>query len=83
MKKMKAMFSTVLGFGVLLCLLVPFALGSGGVLRIALDAADISDIHPHFSHTTQDRGVVHLIFNGLVRYKTGDIGKFEPDLAKS
>jgi len=83
MKKMKVMFSTVLGFGVLLCLLVPFAVGSGGVLRIALDAADISDVHPHFAHTTQDRGVVHLIFNGLVRYKTGDISKFEPDLAES
>ena len=83
MKKMKVMFSTVLGFGVLLCLLVPLALGSGGVLRIALDAADIIDLHPHFAHSTQDRGIVHLMFTGLVRYKTGDIGRFEPDLAES
>lgn len=57
--------------------------GQDQVLRSALDAADITDIHPHFAHTTQDRAVVHLIFNGLVRYKTGDITKFEPDLAKS
>jgi peptide/nickel transport system substrate-binding protein len=27
-------------------------------------------------------GVMHLIFTGLVRYKTGDISKFEPDLAE-
>ena len=84
MKKIKAMFATVLVVGVLFCLGAPKALGAGGkVLRIALDAADITDLHPHFAHTTQDRGVVHLMFTGLVRYKTGDIGKFEPDLAES
>ena len=84
MKKIKTMFATVLMASVLLYLGPPLALGAGGdVLRIALDAADITDLHPHFAHTTQDRGIVHLMFTGLVRYKTGDIGKFEPDLAES
>jgi peptide/nickel transport system substrate-binding protein len=55
---------------------------SGQVLRIAFDAGDISDLHPHIGHATQDRAVLHLIFTGLVRYKTGDISKFEPDLAE-
>jgi peptide/nickel transport system substrate-binding protein len=83
MKKIKTMFATVLMASVLLYLGPPLALGAGGdVLRIAFDAADITDLHPHFAHTTQDRGVVHLMFTGLVRYKTGDIGKFGPDLAK-
>ena len=55
---------------------------SGQVLRIAFDAGDISDLNPHIGHATQDRAVLHLIFTGLVRYKTGDISKFEPDLAE-
>jgi peptide/nickel transport system substrate-binding protein len=84
MKKMKMILAAVLMLGVLFYLGPPWALGAEEkVLRIALDAADISDLHPHYSHTTQDRGVVHLIFNGLVRYRTGDISKFEPDLAES
>jgi len=84
MKKMNMILAAVLMLGVLFYLGPPLALGAEGkVLRIALDAADISDLHPHYSHTTQDRGVVHLIFNGLVRYRTGDISKFEPDLAES
>ncbi len=84
MKKIKAMFAVVFVVGVLLYLGASPALGGGDkYLRIAFDAADVTDLHPHFAHTTQDRGVVHLLFTGLVRYKTGDIGKFEPDLAKS
>ena len=55
---------------------------SGQVLRIAFDAGDISDLNPHIGHATQDRAVLHLLFTGLVRYKTGDISKFEPDLAE-
>ncbi len=84
MKKIKAMFAVVFVVGVLLYLGASPALGGGDkYLRIAFDAADVTDLHPHFAHTTQDRAVVHLLFTGLVRYKTGDIGKFEPDLAKS
>ena len=53
------------------------------VLRIAFDAADLKTLDPHFAATTPDRAVVDMIFNGLVRYKPGDISAFEPDLAVS
>jgi peptide/nickel transport system substrate-binding protein len=55
----------------------------GGVLRIAFDGADLKTLDPHFAATTLDRAVVDMIFNGLVRYKPGDISVFEPDLAES
>ncbi len=80
MKMIKVAFITTLTVAVLLWAGAPQA--SGQVLRIAFDAEDVLDLHPHFAHATQDRGVVHLIFTGLVRYKTGDISKFEPDLAE-
>ncbi|MCK4391438.1 polyamine ABC transporter substrate-binding protein [Candidatus Bipolaricaulota bacterium] len=56
-------------------------LAQNQVLRIALDAADLSTLDPHRAATTPDRAVVDMIFNGLVRYKPGDISVFEPDLA--
>jgi peptide/nickel transport system substrate-binding protein len=51
------------------------------VLRIAFDASDLSSLDPHFAAATQDRAIVDMVFNGLVRYKPGDISQFEPDLA--
>jgi len=80
MKAIRIAFITTLAVTVLFGFGAPFA--SGQVLRIALDAGDISDLNPHIGHATQDRAVLHLIFTGLVRYQTGDIGKFEPDLAE-
>lgn len=53
------------------------------VLRIAFDASDLSSLDPHFAATTQDRAIVDMVFNGLIRYKPGDISQFEPDLAKA
>jgi peptide/nickel transport system substrate-binding protein len=53
------------------------------VLRIAFDASDLSSLDPHFAAATQDRAVVDMVFNGLVRYRPGDISQFEPDLAKT
>jgi peptide/nickel transport system substrate-binding protein len=73
-------FITTLTVAALFWLGAPQA--SGQVLRIAFDAGDISDLNPHIGHATQDRAVLHLLFTGLVRYKTGDISKFEPDLAE-
>jgi len=52
------------------------------VLTIAFDAADLKTLDPHFAAATMDRAVVDMIFNGLVRYKPGDITVFEPDLAE-
>lgn len=53
------------------------------VLTISFDAADLKTLDPHMAATTPDRAVVDMIFNGLVRYKPGDISEIEPDLAKS
>jgi peptide/nickel transport system substrate-binding protein len=53
------------------------------VLRLAFDAADLKTLDPHFAASTNDRGIVQMIFDGLVRYKPGDINaaNIEPDLA--
>jgi len=53
------------------------------ILRIAFDAADLKTLNPHYAAATMDRAVVDMVFNGLVRYKPGDIAQFEPDLAES
>lgn len=53
------------------------------VFRIAFDAADLKTLDPHLAAATMDRAVVDMVFNGLVRYKPGDIRVFEPDLAES
>ncbi len=59
------------------------ALADKQVLRIAFDAADLKTLDPHYAAATMDRAVVDMVFNGLVRYKPGDITQIEPDLAKS
>ncbi|MBP7960891.1 MAG: hypothetical protein KBG20_01735 [Caldilineaceae bacterium] len=56
---------------------------SGGTLRMAIRAADISSLDPHFATTTQDRAVVDMIFNALVRYTPGDSSTFEADLSEN
>lgn len=83
LRAMKVMLFVGLLVGVVFGFAAQSVSGEEQVLRNALDAADITDIHPHFAHTTQDRGIVQLMFNGLVRYKPGDITQFEPDLATS
>lgn len=55
---------------------------SAQVLKIAFDAADLRTLDPHYASATMDRAVVDMVFNGLVRYKPGDITVFEPDLAE-
>ena len=64
------------------CLLFGLA-ASGDVLKIAFDAADLKTLDPHYAAATMDRAVVDMVFNGLVRYRPGDITVFEPDLAES
>ncbi|HBY92476.1 MAG TPA: polyamine ABC transporter substrate-binding protein [Chloroflexi bacterium] len=50
---------------------------------MGIRAADIASLDPHFATTTQDRALVDMVFNGLIRYKPGDSSVFEPDLATS
>jgi peptide/nickel transport system substrate-binding protein len=54
---------------------------SGGILRFGQSAGDVGTVDPHFASGTQDRALVDMVFNGLVRYKPGDTTQFEPDLA--
>ena len=52
------------------------------ILRLGQNAADLHSLDPHFATTTQDRSLVDMVFNGLVRYKPGDGSVIEPDLAE-
>lgn len=54
---------------------------SGGVLRLAQNAADLGSLDPHFATGTQDRSLVDMVYNGLLRYQPGNSAVFEPDLA--
>ncbi|TMJ16349.1 MAG: polyamine ABC transporter substrate-binding protein [Bacillati bacterium ANGP1] len=51
------------------------------VLRWGQSEADLGTADPHYAAATQDRVLVDLIFNGLLRFKPGDGSTFEPDLA--
>jgi peptide/nickel transport system substrate-binding protein len=50
-------------------------------LRLGMAAADLQTLDPHFAAATQDRTVVDMIFNGLVRYEPGNAENIEADLA--
>lgn len=54
----------------------------GQLLRLAINAADIGTLDPHFASGTQDRAIVDMVFNGLVRFVPGNSTEFEPDLAE-
>jgi peptide/nickel transport system substrate-binding protein len=65
---------------------VPAGLSTGGsptgaILRIGQDAADLGTLDPHYASGTQDRALVDMVFNGLLRYTPGDATSFQPDLA--
>ncbi len=51
------------------------------VLRFGINAADLGTLDPHYASSTNDRAVVSMIFNGLIRYKPGEAPELEPDLA--
>ncbi len=51
------------------------------VMRFGVNAADLATLDPHFASGTQDRTVVDMIFNGLVRSQPGTSAEMEPDLA--
>jgi len=55
--------------------------GDRPVLRFGVNAADLATLDPHFASGTQDRTVVDMIFNGLVRYVPGNSAEIEPDIA--
>lgn len=55
---------------------------SENVLRIAFDAADIKSLDPGFSFGTQDLAHHDMIYDGLLRFKPGDISVIEPEIAE-
>lgn len=54
---------------------------TGGILRIAQTGADLQTLDPHYASGTQDRALVDMVYNGLVRFKPGAAPDLEPDLA--
>lgn len=52
-----------------------------GILRLGIDAADLGTSDPHKAASRNDRIVVDMLFNGLVRYTPGRAPEIEPDLA--
>lgn len=55
----------------------------GQVLRFGMAFADLGTLDPHFAAGTNDRAVVDMIFNALVRYVPGGAPEIEPDLAEA
>lgn len=53
----------------------------GAVLQFGMNAADLGTLDPHYAAATNDRTVVDMIFNALVRYQPGNSNEIEPDLA--
>ncbi|MXN67182.1 polyamine ABC transporter substrate-binding protein [Stappia sp. GBMRC 2046] len=53
------------------------------ILRLGIDAADLGTGDPHRAASRNDRAVVDMIFNGLLRYKPGEAPQIEPDIATS
>lgn len=54
----------------------------GTILRLATNTSDLATLDPHFSTGTQDRTVVDMMFNGLIRFVPGYTTEFEADLAE-
>ncbi len=57
------------------------ATAEANVMKLGIDAADLGTGDPHKAASRNDRAVVDMIFNGLLRYKPGEAPSIEPDLA--
>ena len=54
-------------------------------LTVGMASADVGRLDPHLTATTPDKGVLHWMFNGLVRIQPGKASPefIEPDIAES
>ena len=50
-------------------------------LHFGIDTSGINTLDPHIAATRQERILVDMVFNGLIRYKPGNMPALEPDLA--
>ena len=77
----------ILGFLLLGALLICSAQPAmaGKTLNVGIRSADMGILDPHLSATTANLPIMDAIFNGLVRFKPGEVNleKIEPDLAES
>ena len=58
---------------------------AGTTLNVGIATADAGKLDPHLATTTPDKGLLHWMYNGLVRIKPGQASPayIEPDLAES
>jgi peptide/nickel transport system substrate-binding protein len=58
---------------------------AGTTLNVGMASADAGKLDPHVATTTPDKGLLHWMFNGLVRIKPGEASPahIEPDIAES
>ncbi|WP_428700050.1 ABC transporter substrate-binding protein [Stappia sp.] len=61
------------------------AYAAGTTLNVGMGSADAGKLDPHVATSTPDKGLLHWMFNGLVRIKPGEASPefIEPDIAKS
>lgn len=61
------------------------AYAAGTTLNVGMASADAGKLDPHVATTTPDKGLLHWMFNGLVRVQPGKASPefIEPDLAES
>lgn len=56
---------------------------SATILHLGINAADLETLDPHFAASFNDRLVVDMVYNALIRFKPGNAPMMEPDLAES
>ena len=58
---------------------------AGETLNVGMASADAGTLDPHVATTTPDKGLLHWMFNGLVRIEPGKASPefIEPDIAES
>lgn len=61
------------------------AFAAGTTLTVGTNVADAGKLDPHVATSTADKGLLHWMFNGLVRIKPGESSPayIEPDIAES
>ena len=71
--------------GALVALTALPALAQKKSLNVGMASADAGKLDPHLTATTPDKGLLHWVFNGLVRFKPGTStpDTIESDLAES
>ncbi|WP_067339270.1 ABC transporter substrate-binding protein [Stappia indica] len=76
---------TGLGIALAALLATGQAYAAGTTLNVGMASADAGKLDPHVATSTPDKGLLHWMFNGLVRIKPGEASPefIEPDIASS